>query len=523
PAVTTLSGAVNSTTNESSTSTNFTVKAKDGLSAGTYTCTVTSGTQHKIITVNITQPNKLVINDTKINVSVFGGNDGSVNLTASGGIGGYTYAWLPLGVTGQTTNKITNLVAGTYTCTITSGVQSETRVFKISEPIQVNIAKNEASDYGLSDGSINLTTAGGDGTYIYEWLPIGVAGQGTNMITNLVAGIYTCTITSATESTKVIVEITQPEQLVVSYSQINVSAFGGNDASINLTATGGKGNYTYLWNTNANTPSISNLSAGIYTCTIASGVQSTQVTIKITQPITVTIIKTNVLVNGAATGSIKLITKGGNGKFSYKWSPDTVAGQGTEAIKNLTAGTYVCEIISGTQKHTVTVEITQPPVILVTVVQTNVLVKGEATGEAMVIASGGEGNFTYLWNTGETTPMISNLPVGTYTCIITSGAQSVEQQVVITEGNLMLKPNNNITRENPNWVIKNIENFPTNEVVIYDRYGRKLKRIINYNNDTNNWNGEIDTKKVEQSTYYYVIDLGEGKAKIKGFITVFQE
>ncbi|MBY0244857.1 MAG: T9SS type B sorting domain-containing protein, partial [Sphingobacteriaceae bacterium] len=105
-------------------------------------------------------------------------------------------------------------------------------------------------------------------------------------------------------------------------------------------------------------------------------------------------------------------------------------------------------------------------------------------------------------------------------CVVTSGSESKSITVVIEDGQVKLLPNNNITREHPNWYIKNIENYTDNVVTIYDRYGRKMERIVNYNNENNTWNGEINGKKLEESTYYYVIDLGEGKEKIKGFITI---
>ena len=55
------------------------------------------------------------------NVSVFGGNDGTINLTVAGGSGTYTYNWAgPNGFT-ATTEDVTGLVAGTYTVTINDG------------------------------------------------------------------------------------------------------------------------------------------------------------------------------------------------------------------------------------------------------------------------------------------------------------------------------------------------------------------------------------------------------------------
>ncbi|MBY0243906.1 MAG: putative Ig domain-containing protein [Sphingobacteriaceae bacterium] len=128
-----------------------------------------------------------------------------------------------------------------------------------------------------------------------------------------------------------------------------------------------------------------------------------------------------------------------------------------------------------------------------------------------------EGTPTVLQNTTSYTITATNEVGGSNERVI-----SIEVTNENTDGaGIILKPSNNTTKEHPNWLIENIANFPTNEVTIYDRYGRKLKRILNYNNESNYWDGTIDGKRIEQGTYYFVIDLGEGKDKVKGFISVF--
>ncbi len=84
-----------------------------GLSAGTYTCTVTSGGNTGTGSVIITQPSALSATVTGTNPS--GGNNGSATAAASGGTSPYSYAWS----TGGNTPTITGLGAGTYTCTVT--------------------------------------------------------------------------------------------------------------------------------------------------------------------------------------------------------------------------------------------------------------------------------------------------------------------------------------------------------------------------------------------------------------------
>lgn len=88
-----------------------------GLTAGTYTCTITdangcSTTQ----SVTITQPSVLTATTSQTNVSCNGDSNGTATVVPSGGAGAYTYSWSPSGGTGAT---VSGLAAGTYSCTIT--------------------------------------------------------------------------------------------------------------------------------------------------------------------------------------------------------------------------------------------------------------------------------------------------------------------------------------------------------------------------------------------------------------------
>ena len=88
-----------------------------GLSAGTYTVTVTDAnlcTATRNFT--ITQPTAIsTATAAQTNVFCNGGSNGSASVTPSGGVGGYTYSWSPSGGTAATA---TGLSAGTYTVTV---------------------------------------------------------------------------------------------------------------------------------------------------------------------------------------------------------------------------------------------------------------------------------------------------------------------------------------------------------------------------------------------------------------------
>ncbi|MCB0452960.1 MAG: choice-of-anchor L domain-containing protein, partial [Aequorivita sp.] len=80
-----------------------------------------------------------------------------------------------------------------------------------------------------------------------------------------------------------------------SFTKIDVTCFGGNNGSINLSVTGGSGTYTYIWSTNNGSgltqgvQDQSGLSAGTYNVTINDGTCETQETVVITQPNQITV------------------------------------------------------------------------------------------------------------------------------------------------------------------------------------------------------------------------------------------
>ena len=75
--------------------------------------------------------------------------------------------------------------------------------------------------------------------------------------------------------------------------------------------------------------------------------------------------------------------------------------------------------------------------------------------------------------------------------------------------------------KNDGWVVPNIDDYPGNDVIIFNRWGDVVFEAKPYSNN-NPWTGENKNGKlVPQGTYYYVIkyDLGEGKVA-KGRIAV---
>lgn len=71
------------------------------------------------------------------------------------------------------------------------------------------------------------------------------------------------------------------------------------------------------------------------------------------------------------------------------------------------------------------------------------------------------------------------------------------------------------------WVIENIQNYPNNQVMIYDRLGGLIFSARNYDNKDIVWDGRSNQNGqniLPTGTYFYKIDLGDEVPIQKGFI-----
>jgi len=299
-------------------------------------CTEWAG-ESNIITVKLSN---ISLSTTQTNVSCNGGANGSINLTVSGGVSPYTYAWS----TGATTQNISGRTAGTYTVTVTDAIGcTKTTAVTITQPATIVLSTSVVNVQcnGGSTGSVTLTVSGGQSPYSYAWS----SGATTQNISNRAAGTYTVTVTDANGCTKTTsATITQPSVLALTRTAVNVLCFGGATGSIDLTVTGGTTPYSYAWSNSATTQDISGLSAATYTVTVTDANGCTKTTsATITQPSTglkLATTKVNVLCNGAATGSIDLSLEGGTMPYAYSWSN----GATTQDISNLAAGIYTVTV-----------------------------------------------------------------------------------------------------------------------------------------------------------------------------------
>jgi len=423
------------------------------LAGGTYTVTVTDDngcTTTASYTVN--EPSAVAITGIITPVSCFGGLNGAINISVSGGTpdpGGppfYSYQWSNF----ETTEDISGLAAGTYTVIVSDfNFCSATASFTVTEPTQLvaNCAVvNNAGCNGGSNGQASVTPSGGTPAYSFLWSN----GQTTSGATGLAAGTYTVTVTDANLCTATCsVTISEPAAITVSELHTNVSCNGGSDGSINITASGGTPPYTYLWNNGNTNEDRTGLSAGTYTVTVsdANGCSGTT-SVTITEPavLTATETHTNASCNGGSDGTIDVTVSGGTVPYTYSWNNGTT----TEDRTGLSAGTYTVYVNDANGCTTsVSATITEPTQITITETHTDATCNGGSDGTINITVSGGTPAYTYSWNNGNTNEDRSGLSAGTYT-IYVNDANGCTASLPVTVGQpdsltVTITTNNNVS------------------------------------------------------------------------------
>ncbi len=399
-----------------------------GLSAGTYTVTVTDahGCTETATTV-ITQP-LLALSATTLtitNVGCNGGANGSASVIASGGTNPYNYIWNP---SSQTNATATGLSAGTYTVTaVDAHGCTASATASITQPLLSLSATTSTianvSCNGGANGSASVTASGGTNPYSYIWNP---SGQRNVTATGLSAGTYTVTVTDAhgcTETATAV--ITQPLlALSATTSTIaNVSCNGGANGSASVTASGGTNPYSYIWNPSGQrNVTATGLSAGTYTVTITDAHGCTETTTAvITQPLFTLSASaravSNVSCNGNANGIANVSVSGGTGPYYYRWSPSS---QTNATATGLGAGTYTVSVTDANGcAMASTITITQPASLNLSISGAQqAICKGQPATIGAVI-SGGTLPYTYSWSNGSTSSSITITPLTTVIYTVT--------------------------------------------------------------------------------------------------------
>ena len=404
------------------------------LPSGPISVTITDGNQC-VTTAQYTvgQDSQISANENITNVDCNGASSGAINITPNGGNGALSFMWS----NGFTTEDIDQLTAGSYVLTITDNSNCnfiETYVVTEQSPIIVSDEIGHVDCAGNNIGSINLTVSGGNPGYTFNWSN----GNMTSNPQNLPAGIYEVTITDNSNCTTTeSYTIFEGSSLQVSASVNHVDCFGGNDGSINIVPSGGDGNYNFNWSNGNMTGNPQNLTSGTYSFTLTDQNSCNyNGSINVNQPDAIELSGSisSLSCSEGNNGAINLAVQGGSSPYTYQWSN----GQTTQDIGSLTADTYFVTVEDSNDcLATMNFEVTPSGnSISLTAMISPASCFGNNDGAIDLMVNGGNGNYSFDWDSGQNTEDINNLAAGVYTVLVTDGEGCMsEEQFIIDQIN----------------------------------------------------------------------------------------
>ena len=412
--------------------------------AGTYAVTITGSETHDNLTCQTTQNVTVTVNAQPFltvspqNPTCHGGNNGKITTTVTGGTPAYTFDWS----NNTHSNNAQNLIAGTYSVTVTdgNGCHATATDITLTDPSQITATKSNHVDvdcHGASTGAFTVTASNGTafdgGQYLYK---LGDDQEGTLAVSktfsNLPAGNYVVTVSDRNGcSVEIKDTIIEPEELTagaISGPETTLCYNTGTTLTGATEAAGGNGTITYKWQilndntwtdidnaTNGASYNTGNLTATtqyrraatnqcgtVYTDAVTVEVYPDVTAGTITEPTEPICYNTNTTLNAT-------VATNGNGTYTYQWQSKSGnndwanienANDQNYTTGNLTATTTFrrvdasCGRSANTNEVTVTV---YPDVTAGTITAVDpICYNTNATLNASV-ATGGNSSYTYQW------------------------------------------------------------------------------------------------------------------------------
>lgn len=424
-----------------------------GVSMGLHTIDITdaSGNCSSSITQNVLRNNGLFGNITTTASSCPEVYNGTIQVNALNGTPPFSYqldGFIP--TTGPNPYTFTNVNSGSHLIRIydATGCQSDLLPVMVDAGPGVNgsAVSSPATCSTAPNGSI-LVTASGTPPYTYQ-LDGGTPQNGAALytFTGVLPGPHTILITDANGCTRSInTTVGAGPDLTATEVSTSTSCLGAGNGTLTITPANGSGPYTYSYDGLPAVPggvpfTFTGLTAGPHQYQVFdnAGCSSLVYPVMIMPgpALSTTAIQSNVLCNGAATGSI-FVSPPATGAPPFQYSLDGINWQPGSIFGGLTAGTYTVHFRSSNScQGSLNVTITEPPPLDALPAITAVRCNGEANGQIRVNASGGNGPYQYSINGGSSwqSGNLFTVAAGTYNILIRDANQcSISRTVAMSE------------------------------------------------------------------------------------------
>ncbi len=420
----------------------------ENLEAGEYTLIATDelGCEFTdVYTINQTDDLQIVTDNLQ-NETCFEDENGSIEISISGGTPDYSIEWSN-GTFSSSDENIFDLAAGDYNVSIEdiNGCTAE-EIITVNSGAEItpNVSSTD-SMCGESTGSMSVNPASDNLITDISWFENGVLIMGglLETITDLPSGMYSVQLTDAAGcQISEDILISDSDAALIDVVSSPVTCFGDEDGSISVTIISGTEPYSLTWSGLVFIPNDeyepTNLPSGSYTAAIsdAEGCNTFQEII-VDSPDSLVISETitHVSCNGNDDGEILLDITGGTDPYDIFWT-DLL--EVSNEIIDLTPGDYnvvVTDENDCTADGTYTVIEEQP--LLVTIDFSEFLCSNEASTDININVTGGVLPYSFSW-TGDLSSNnedLADVVPGTYTITVTDAADCIyEETIIITQG-----------------------------------------------------------------------------------------
>ena len=468
----------------------------------------------------------LEIDDIQVSSpSCYADSDGSIVVSTINGT-------LPLmyslnGGSPQMANTFTGIPAGNYTIVVTDANDCiATDSIEITEPeaLLLVLTPSNPECFDEPTGSIATTMTGGTAPYTYEWSN----NQNTANATGLTQGNYTLTVIDANDCTITEnVTLTAAPEIVIDISAQTVSCNETCDGSASISASGGTGDFSYIWDDGSTNNTVENLCPGSYNATVTDAVgctQTAEVNIESASTIDFELTSSPVSCFGDSDGRISVENVTG-GTSPYVYSSDNESFTTSPIMIGLEAGTYTIAVQDAEgciSTNEITIE--EPDEIVVDAGVDIELSFGDSIQLSAQVNQPSGNNFVFSWSppkglscTDCDAPYAMPLQTTTYTVTVTDTLTGCSASDIIT---ITIKKERNIFIPN----VFSPDYDGTNDVFmvfggkgvaqvssmhIYDRWGEMMFENTNFSTDdpTQGWDGTFRGRRMNPGVFAYTIEV----------------
>ncbi len=533
------------------------------------------------VPVNAPDDLDVTLDMDNLEIVCFGDNSGSIDSTVQGGLGNYMYTvtgtdYLGAGVNigPQSQSFFGELLAGTYTYTVTSGDCTPVVLpFEITQPDAAFVADATPQDITCNaeaDGMITVVASGGTAPYFYSldnnqyFEDEGDGTIGQHVFEDLTAGIYTVYVQDNNGCAFLIenIEIVEPDAIQVTLDPNNVipeTCQGDADGAVTISLEGGTPPYfvsltgldtDFRQVSDPTSVSFAPLAAGTVSIFIrdANDCETSYDVIIPAGPLLEANIVTELICperdeNGTViTDAMYRVTfehsdASINSGIIYTLDDGVNPISQTSNVFTFSATSSLTFIASMEHTASSCTRILNDNVELEAYVPVafEVVATGELNEYRIEVTGGvsAGGNYRYFVDGNEL------LPIGTNIFIIdetrdyeirvldfanNDGCElirSIPLEFIDIQIPNYFTPDNN--GEDDTWYPRELEFFPNIEVNIYDRNGRLLRTFMGPRGEGQGWDGLYNGKELPSGDYWYVIELNDRENReFTGHFTLYR-